>query len=612
MAKADLHVHSTYSAHPSEWFLQRLGAQESYTRPETIYREAMKRGMTHVTITDHNEIAGALELRERYPHNVFTGTEATAYFPEDGCKVHILIYGLTEEQFRMIDKLRYDIYQLRDYIRQEHLAHAVAHATYAVNKKLTIAHLEKLFLLFDYFEGINGSRTRPANETLMDALASLTPQTVERLYRKYRIEPFSETAWRKGITGGTDDHSGLFIGKTYTEAAGETPGAFLDSLRAKSSVPCGRHNDYQGLAFAIYKIAYDFSQARSTALSSSFFNAVNQFIFSEKSLGLRDRLKIQKMKRAGGGEGALIHRRIAELVDIFQKNQGLPVERKMLLVYDKIAEIADCLFKLLISGFEQDMWNGDVAGLVNRIAGAIPGIFLSLPFFTTLNVLHESRALLGELSRRYGIVQSRPRKKILVMTDAPCAGATHAGMQAVASELPAEKEAEVRIAACCLSGDNAETAPEHILRLPGFHACTLSFLNGCTLRFPSVLSSLKIITDEDPDEIIVASPGPVGLLGLLASRLLHVRCTGLYQNIYGAEAQKIFGDDVCKTLSEGYLRWFYGLTDRIGVARDELYAFLDKHGHDAAKVVVFKNTQQEAEAQPLPHYALPDALPAYL
>lgn len=29
MARADLHCHSVYSEHPSEWFLQRLGAAGS-------------------------------------------------------------------------------------------------------------------------------------------------------------------------------------------------------------------------------------------------------------------------------------------------------------------------------------------------------------------------------------------------------------------------------------------------------------------------------------------------------------------------------------------------------------------------------------------------------
>ena len=51
MARADLHVHSRYSDHPTEWFLQRLGASESYTEPEAVYEQARAEGMDFVTIT---------------------------------------------------------------------------------------------------------------------------------------------------------------------------------------------------------------------------------------------------------------------------------------------------------------------------------------------------------------------------------------------------------------------------------------------------------------------------------------------------------------------------------------------------------------------------------
>ena len=63
MKKIDLHVHSKYSKHPSEWFLQRIGAKESYTEPELIYQLARSQGMDFVTITDHNKIDGALFLQ---------------------------------------------------------------------------------------------------------------------------------------------------------------------------------------------------------------------------------------------------------------------------------------------------------------------------------------------------------------------------------------------------------------------------------------------------------------------------------------------------------------------------------------------------------------------
>ena len=80
MAKIDLHVHSKYSGHPSEWFLKKFGTKESYTEPDMIYNISKENGMDLVTITDHNAIDGALELEKKYPDKVITGCEFTALF----------------------------------------------------------------------------------------------------------------------------------------------------------------------------------------------------------------------------------------------------------------------------------------------------------------------------------------------------------------------------------------------------------------------------------------------------------------------------------------------------------------------------------------------------
>ena len=68
--KIDLHVHSKYSTRPSQWVLQKLGCQECYTEPQTLYRLAKKRGMSLVTITDHNVIDGCLGNR-RPPRHLY-------------------------------------------------------------------------------------------------------------------------------------------------------------------------------------------------------------------------------------------------------------------------------------------------------------------------------------------------------------------------------------------------------------------------------------------------------------------------------------------------------------------------------------------------------------
>lgn len=79
--RIDLHVHSRCSAPSTDWFMERWNIRESYSDPFSIYEKAIKAGMTHVTLTDHNSIAGCLLLKARYGDRVITGVEAHGRFP---------------------------------------------------------------------------------------------------------------------------------------------------------------------------------------------------------------------------------------------------------------------------------------------------------------------------------------------------------------------------------------------------------------------------------------------------------------------------------------------------------------------------------------------------
>ena len=171
MARADLHVHSKYSDRPSEWFLRRIGAPECFSEPEDIYRLCRARGMDFVTISDHNRLDGSLAIA--HLPGTFLSAELTTYFPEDGCKEHCLVFGVTEDEFRDLQLARKNIYELRDYMREHQILHSISHPLFRVNDILTVEHVEKLILMFDTFERINGTRHPRAG-----ALAGTVPATI--------------------------------------------------------------------------------------------------------------------------------------------------------------------------------------------------------------------------------------------------------------------------------------------------------------------------------------------------------------------------------------------------------------------------------------------------
>ena len=76
-------------------------------------------------ITDHNSIRGALEIA--HLSDTFVSEEITTYFPDNGCKIHVLALGITEAQHEAIQKERPIIYNLAAYLRREKIFSIVAH-----------------------------------------------------------------------------------------------------------------------------------------------------------------------------------------------------------------------------------------------------------------------------------------------------------------------------------------------------------------------------------------------------------------------------------------------------------------------------------------------------
>jgi glycosyltransferase involved in cell wall biosynthesis/predicted metal-dependent phosphoesterase TrpH len=207
--RADLHVHSTASEHSRLGVQRTLGLPECATPPEEVYELAKRRGMDFVTITDHDTIDGALRLADR--PDTFISEELTAGFAGEPHQVHVLCYGITPDDHGRLIERAGDVEAVAAYLHEQEIACALAHPFYAVAQPLEPRHRRRLAELFGAWEVRNGARAPELN------LPAAT---------------YVETNGGTGI-GGSDDHAGVDIGRTWTEApAAATTEEFLAHLRA--------------------------------------------------------------------------------------------------------------------------------------------------------------------------------------------------------------------------------------------------------------------------------------------------------------------------------------------------------------------------------------------
>src|SRR5262244_677622 len=114
--KIDFHLHS-YASNVTDYYAANAFAiPESHSDPRKLFGLLKERGMTLVTLTDHNSINGALEMLDAGFPDVFISAEMTTTFPEDGCNIHVTIANVTPEQFKEANRLRRNIYEMVAYL----------------------------------------------------------------------------------------------------------------------------------------------------------------------------------------------------------------------------------------------------------------------------------------------------------------------------------------------------------------------------------------------------------------------------------------------------------------------------------------------------------------
>lgn len=238
--KLDAHVHTRHSGQTSIYPLSLI-MRESYNTPEGVYRLAKARGMDLVTITDHDQVSGALSLAH-YP-DVIVGCEVTGEFPNDRVRVHLNVFGLSLPQHQEIQRLRHDVVELLPYLKRERLFTSLNHVASGVNGPITAPHVAALLPWVDALETNNGSRLPVQNLT---------------------AKCLAEATGKPGIAG-SDAHTMRGVGRTWTEVPGaRTRDEFMTGLWEGRCRIGGRQGSYFTLAGDMLRFAAGFYGERFT------------------------------------------------------------------------------------------------------------------------------------------------------------------------------------------------------------------------------------------------------------------------------------------------------------------------------------------------------------
>ncbi|MFL5873504.1 MAG: glycosyltransferase [Solirubrobacterales bacterium] len=533
-SRVDMHCHSTASQYSKLGVQRSLGLPECATPPQEVYELAKRRGMDFVTITDHDTIDGCLELADR--PDCFVSEELTARFAGEPQAVHVLCYGITPGDHQWLQAHSGDVEACASYLHDHRIACALAHPFFNVATPLTRRHRRRLAELFPIWEVRNGSRAAELN----------MPAAV-----------YVETQGGIGI-GGSDDHAGVDIGRTFTEVPdAATPEEFLAHLQRGDAEAGGEQGSAAKWAHAAMALATRALGDGGESLGGQQRGGSGEGLSSVPASAGPDPAAVLKMAERVIREGAARGGKIAAdvgpedaraLLEAWLVGVGIEQRGSELIAYLQADEFShadlyrrarrrhDRGLRVAVDGGAAAVAGGDLQGAVQGLFGAlVPAI----PYAPATAFLGAEKTKLRD---RRG-----ERRRVAVIADGigSMHGVTHTIEQIRERGVPG------------FEVDIVGTDPGVDRRLPAAAELEIPFYEGMTLGVPGLPDLVETLAEGSYDLVHVTAPGPAGIAATLMTRITGVPLLASYHTEIATYAGMRSQDATLEALIRAGLGAFY-------------------------------------------------------
>jgi glycosyltransferase involved in cell wall biosynthesis len=217
--KIDLHCHDLNSDVPDELIGRILNVPETWLPSDRLIKRLRQSGCDTFTITNHNNATSCFALQDQ-GFDILTGAEYSCRVPDFDAGIHVLAYGFTPEQAARLEKLRKNLYLFLQYAHLHRIPTVWAHPLYhySAKKSPPPAFFNKMLLVFERFEAVNGQRDTWQNLLVGEWIGQASEEQIARYAKVFDVDllQYCSDPYRKAMSGGSDCHMGIFAGMTGT------------------------------------------------------------------------------------------------------------------------------------------------------------------------------------------------------------------------------------------------------------------------------------------------------------------------------------------------------------------------------------------------------------
>ncbi|MEM6994356.1 MAG: glycosyltransferase [Myxococcota bacterium] len=604
--RIDLHVHTKYAGQHKPAALKFLAVDESHTEPQHAYERLLERGMTMVTITDHDNIQGCLEIAHHGSH-VFISEEVSARFPENGTIVHVLTYGITEAQHEEMQRLRTNIYELMAYIHAEGILNSLAHPFSSVNGRLTPEQLKKSLLMFETLELINGQKDPQHERFVRDVVEKVDHELLCTWAEELGLPEPAPRDWR--LTAGSDDHSGFTMARAYSEFDGPpTFDALSAALRGGALRLHGEEQTTSSYAHTV--VVGAFNHVRSSQSATGDSQTFNKVVDIARTRELPDDLEEL---------APVLQRLIPAAIQALADAPRIPTPGRALSeghtpefhdeVYDLVQTSLIRAMRASVGKFKDGVMAGNPDQLVDELPTIIRLLFFNIPYYFGFRFFHGERrrgwALYESLELRDAL--GRESKAAVFCDTLDNVDGVGLGLRRIVQEM---KDDGRTVYLCGAQPDDAVKmeASSDVVRFPTLGHFPILGYESYQIGWPSLLEVMRWLSETEVDLVVATTPGPVGVIAMIAAKILEIPVIGQYHTHVGDFATRILGDQTIGRIVTAFSSWFYGTMAEVAVPSEATGTKIAEQGVRPDRLqVVRRGVDTEAFN---PRHADPDFWPS--
>ena len=416
--------------------------------------------------------------------------------------------------------------------------------------------------------------------------------------------PRTRNRGKKFWSGGSDDHGGQFAASAFTETpAAKSVEEFLKSVRNGNCTARGQGGTPLILSHGFYNTVACFIQDRfheklgpSGALLEKMFSrfmegrAPTEFTLKEKTEFIVQGVLSGKIFDFAKPANVSLWK---ELSGYFARPE---VKAKLAAQLDKVSEperrtflmanmVAEQLAFRFFNKFVQQLSSGNMVESMQALSAIAPILVILTPYIYGFHSQAPSRKwlrnLFKELTGEIPIALQNHKRAWFTDTLEDVNGVATTIRKMTAAGAAAGKELIV-----VASRSNLQLSDIPIKNFPPIGEFELPEYELQKLSFPPILQMLDYIQRERFTEIIISTPGPVGLTALLAAKMLNLQTSGIYHTDFPQYIRILTEDSFLESVAWGYMHWFYGQLDTVFVNSEEYQQSWIKRGFDPSKLKI--------------------------